>query len=96
MKIKFAQLHTPLFFAGINFGEKLDVTKRVGLVMLYDRLNRELNVQYIGRSTIIPADSNVVHMEPGDIEVKKAAPITNNGKPVKAQVQVPAGMRNDD
>lgn len=96
MKIKFAQLHTPLFFAGINFGEKLDASKRTGLTMLYDRANKELNVQYAGRSTVIPTESNVVHMEPGDVEVKKATPVTGNGKAIKAQVQVPPGMRNDD
>ncbi len=68
MNLRFAELHTPLFFAGINMGSKLDPTKRTGLVLTYDRVERELVVQYSGRTCIIPRE-NVASME--EVEAKK-------------------------
>lgn len=98
MKIRFAQLHSPLFFAGVNFGDKLDVNsaKGSGLKMLYDRNTKELNLEYKGKITIMPTESNVVHMEPGEAHEVRVPIRGNNGKPIKAQVQVPIGLRLDE
>lgn len=65
ISLSFAHLHTPLFFARINWGEKLDVknTAKGKLKLTYDRVEKELIVECDGRMTIIPT-SNVVSMDP--------------------------------
>lgn len=55
MKIKFAELHAPLFHGGKNHGMKL---KAGGdLEMDYDRAEKELTVTYKGESTYVPSTS---------------------------------------
>jgi len=96
MKLKFAELNNPLFFAGINFGTKLDPNKRAGIGLDYDRIEKELIVTFNNRSCIIPRE-NVSSMEPGEPEKKTVkAPAPATGKPIKAQVQVPAGLKLED
>lgn len=101
-KIKFAEVHTPLFIAGTNLGQKLDVSKRP-LRMWYDRVNKDLTVEFNNSVSIIPY-SNVVAVTPFDEHfqecmpegetfqtAKKAAPEVLSlpkGK-IKAQVSTP-------
>lgn len=62
IKLKFAELHTPLFLAGTNFGVKLDNVRRP-IDLIYDRKEKELILHYNGQIAIIPA-SNVATMTP--------------------------------
>lgn len=91
MKLKFAELHKPLFLAGTNLGEKLDIGKRT-IELVYDRDHQELQVTYNAQTAIVPV-SNVASMTPmssGALEEQAApkaiaAPLT----PIKAQVSTP-------
>lgn len=70
MKIElcFAELHTPLFLGGTNWGHKLDAMKnsKGKITLFYDRAEKELIVGAAGRIAIIPT-SNVVSMTPIEI-----------------------------
>jgi len=93
IKIKWAELHTPLFLADANLGQKLDPHKRPALKMEYNRPERELLVTYThGTKTetaIIPT-TNVVCMIEGEIaqrpQVEPVKPITAK---ITAQVETP-------
>ena len=82
MKLKFAELHSPLFMSatggkGINMGSKLNSTgglgHKVGISLFYDRLNKELHVWYQGEVAIIPS-TNVASMTPIDPSDVSTAP----------------------
>src|ERR1017187_6539760 len=66
--LSFAELHNPLFVAGTNMQLKLDPIKRTGLVLVYDRTEKELLVTYNGTLAIVPC-SNVASMTPTDPNV---------------------------
>ena len=90
MKVIFAELTAPMFFHGINLTSKLDVGKRSGMALDYDRDTRELKVTISGESTYVPA-SALLHYTPGD----KASPKPENKHtaqraPVNAQVSDPS------
>jgi hypothetical protein len=53
IQLQFAELHTPLFLAGKNFGYKLS-TKLAGLQLAYDRDEKELLVTYNDKTAIVP------------------------------------------
>ena len=92
MKLSKAFLHTPFFFVGKNFGMKLEAGQ--GIELAYDRDTKELAVTYKGKTAYLPA-SSVNSYEEG-LPEPKPAPITGiGGKPVKAQVSVPPGMKNE-
>lgn len=61
--LKFAELHAPLFLAGKNFGLKLEPGshKHTGMVLVYDRAEKELLVTWMGEEAIVPV-SNVATM----------------------------------
>lgn len=100
IELKFAELHIPLFLAGINFGTKLDTVKRP-IKLIYDRKEKEMIIFHNGIVGIIPA-SNLATMTPvnpaeliqlyGLDQVKQPAPVQaatpTRGRP-KAQVSTP-------
>lgn len=65
MEVSFAHLHTPLFFAGRNWGEKLDVrhTAKGKITMTYDKEEKTLHVRCDGLEAYIPS-SNLVSYSP--------------------------------
>ncbi len=97
--VSFAHFHNPLFFAGRNWGEKIDVRNRAkgSVVMTYDRQNKELCVQCEGKTTYIPS-SNIVSYEPIPESLSAQAmhfaeaipnPVVNPPKKVSAQASGP-------
>jgi hypothetical protein len=97
IKLKFSELHNPLFLAGTNLQLKLDPTKRQGMTLIYDREEKELLVYWNNEVAIIPS-SNVSSMTPVDptilgtlpkAEVKPQPKPAPTGKPIRAQVQDP-------
>lgn len=62
--LKFAELHTPLFHAGTNLGQKLDIKKRP-IKLIYDRTEKELIIFFNNEVTILP-HGNVAAMTPID------------------------------
>lgn len=87
IELKFAELHAPLFLGGTNLQMKLDPTKRTGLTIAYDRVEKELLVTYNGNQAIIPS-SNVMSMTPGTVEKKPVASVPPRAT-VSAQVSTP-------
>lgn len=94
--LEFAELHTPLFFLGKNFGLKLDPKKLAGLKLVFDEEKDKLHVHWSGRHSIIPI-ANVAAMtpfpEPVPVkeEPKRADPeMVRRGRP-SAQVATPTG-----
>lgn len=92
IKIKWAKLHTTLLLSGTNLQDTLDMHKRDGLEMLYDRAAGELLVTFDNgqkkESAIIPV-TNIAVMIEGEVEKKpKVEPV----KPITratAQVETP-------
>lgn len=68
IELEFAELHNPLFLNGTNLGMKLTPALKGGLKIAYDRTEKELLVQFNGKTAIVPV-SNVSSMTP----VAKAA-----------------------
>ena len=73
LPVKFAELHSPLFLAGTNLQLKLDPTRRGGIVMVYDRAEKELLVTYNNETAVVPV-SNVASMVLGEVKAKSQAP----------------------
>ncbi len=89
--LKFVDLHSPLFFAGKSWGNKLDPGHRAGLELFYDRDNKELIVKFGDKECFLPY-SSVQSMEAGEPE-KRAVQHTH---PIVAglagaQVETPYG-----
>lgn len=67
MKVEasFVLLHSPLFFAGRNWGNKLDVkdTAKAKLQLTYDRETKELEVKCLAKTMYMPS-SNIIGYEP--------------------------------
>lgn len=104
LEVTFCELHTPLFMGGTNFGTKLDPTKRQGLVLTYDRDEKELIIEYKGIVSLVPSANaaNMVLADPSAIgitaaqpkKIKVATPVTQVTHPMKtgiasAQVSTP-------
>lgn len=95
--LKFAETHNPIFLAGTNLQLKLDPSKRTGMVLIYDRDEKELLVYWNKEMAIIPL-SNVSNMIPSDPTILgKVSPSPEKlqpkpaptGKPITAQVSDP-------
>ncbi len=71
--IKEAKLHDALFLAGTNLQQKLETSKRSGLVMQYNRREKELLVSYKDETAILPT-TNVASMTPRNQEDAFTAP----------------------
>lgn len=78
INLEFAELHTPLFLGGRNFGLKLDNNKFSGLNLVYDQTEKELWITHNNKTAIVPT-SNVVSMTPGELK-----PVEEIAKPVAA------------
>lgn len=91
INVSFAHLHSPLFFAGRNWGEKIDVknTAKGKVTMSYDRDSKELQIQCEGKETFIPS-SNVVSYEPMPEGLEAQAKHLNT-PPVNPLVNPPKG-----
>lgn len=87
--IKWAELHSPLFLAGTNLQQKLDPTKRAGLVMEFDEHNHQLYVTYNGQTARVPEPS-ILSMIEGTIAPREIPKVViPSGKAVKAQASGP-------
>lgn len=87
--IIWAELHAPIFLAGTNLQQKLDPTKRDGLVLEFDEEKRHLYVSYKGAVSRVPEPSILSMVEAGGFAPKgvtHAIPTI-----VKAQVSSPQG-----
>lgn len=107
--LQFVQLKGPLFFCGINFGEKIEIKKRP-IKLLYNRSKKELLIFFKDKYSIIPM-GNISHMTPtqngvllpaipamAESHVAKAEPIPvmrGPGRP-KAQVSTPTSHVFDE
>jgi hypothetical protein len=100
ISLDFAELHNPLFLAGTNLNLKLDPVNRKGLILSYDREEKELLVEFNGKVAIIPS-SNVSSMtptSPADIGYTVAkpkvnatvSPITSHSNPTRSANTAPA------
>lgn len=63
IELEFAELHSPLFLGGRNLGMKLDGKRYAGIGLSYDRVEKELVVDWNDKQAIVPT-SNVVSMWP--------------------------------
>lgn len=90
IKLSFAELHTPLFLGGKNFGLKLISKNTTDPDLTYDQSEKELWVEHNKKIAIIPC-SNVVSMTPFAPSIMPdsvPAPIAP-AKKVKAQASTP-------
>ena len=90
-QLRFAELHNPLFFAGRNWGTKLDPGVKAELSIFYDREQKELIVKTGDRECFLPY-SSVQSMEAGEPKqraVQYAHPMVANI--AGAQVETPYG-----
>ena len=88
--IRFAHLHTPLFFGGKSFGDKLEHGKHEGLAMTYDTEEPWIRVFWKNREGLVPM-SNVASLSPMEekpfaVDIEKPKAVTG---PIKAQVSSP-------
>ena len=83
IKLKNAQVHTVLFLAGRNLGDKLDITNRPNMELWYDRNTQELLIILDKHVSVVPS-SNVASYTPVDPK-----DVFFKDEPV---VFVPAGM----
>ena len=67
--LKYLQLHNPLFLAGTNLGNKLDISKRP-IKLIYDREHQEVLVYFNDQVSIIPVPA-VSDMIPVDGSIFK-------------------------
>lgn len=95
IKVKFAELHAPLFLNGKNHGLKL--FSKNGIILEYDKEEKELLVNYRGSIAHLPSTS-VHSYEPDSMTLSEAAmtelsqssgPSIAPTKKVKAQVSGP-------
>lgn len=97
-EIEWAEVHSPIFLktrhgTGINLGQKLDPSKRKGLILTYDEDKRHLFVTFEGKTARVPEASVLSMIE---TEVSKVTVLTmpsnkpiESGKPIEAQVDTP-------
>lgn len=89
VEVEYAELHTPLFLAGTNFGTKLDRRdhKRRDLVLVFDEDKKRLIVTFNKKVAQVP-EAAVAYWIEGKVENLK--PIHNPVMgPTSAQVATP-------
>lgn len=96
--IKFAKFHTPLFLAGTNLGEKVDLKHRHDVSMAWDTQERFLIIWLKDECTELP-EANIAQMIPSIMRIlpdflkrdvpplKPVPPVVH--KAVSAQVETP-------
>jgi hypothetical protein len=57
VKLKFVQVHAPLFVAGKNFGEKIKAEQTKGVALMFDDAKGRLFVEYNGEIAVVPEPS---------------------------------------
>src|SRR4051812_28251391 len=94
---KYVTLHTPLFLAGTNLSDKLDINKRTDIKLVYDSEDKELYVIYNQQIALV-LSSNIASIIPKDVssfgfDVSTPAqlntPVPAPSKPIKAQASTP-------
>ncbi|MES2347851.1 MAG: hypothetical protein V4641_09820 [Pseudomonadota bacterium] len=93
-KIVWAELHAPLFFAGVNLGQKLDHKTKGGVSMEYCEDRHHLYITYNGFTARVPETSVLSMIEaPPDARQAVAAAVKEVQKPTfdpnAAQVESP-------
>lgn len=95
VSIEYAELHTPLFLGGKNFGTKLEPHGKhkhaqYGLSLEFDESKKRMLAKYLSKTAHIP-EAAVAYWIPGDGSqfkvVKNEAPPANKG--ITAQVSTP-------
>ena len=103
VEVKFAELHSPLFLGGMNFGLKLDTAKRPDMKLWLATLENQLVlvVQYKEHTTVVqsfshaqPVNSTEIGFEPLLKLAKPTPPVKQTHHPMKtgiasAQVSTP-------
>lgn len=89
INLKYIELHSPLFLAGTNLGQKLP-RHRSGITIKYDRPNQEVFITYNGETAIIPT-TNVVAMIEGEIKDETSVRTAHipSAEKITAQVSTP-------
>lgn len=67
--VSFARLHEDLFFGSKSFGKRLDAAAFHGLLMTYDREDRELTVKWNGATAHIPS-ANIASYSTDPVKAK--------------------------
>jgi hypothetical protein len=95
MKLKYLELHKPLFFGSKNFTEKLDKgnSKCQDVTMQYDDKQRMVLVTYRGQTCYIPIESVHSMVEQDDSPVVEPVAVRGFMGKVKAQVSTPQGIK---
>lgn len=98
IKAAFAHLHSPLFFAKVNWGDKIDVknTAKGKVELTYDRTNDELEVTLGNKTTFIPKPS-IFSWEPLEVEAPRQEPEIKPepAKPRQTKLSAQASGPND-
>jgi hypothetical protein len=104
--LDFIELHSPLFFAGKNWGTKISATSNTGtttgLKLSYDKEEKEIHLVYGTKMTMIPREAagNITPINPKDfghdIKTDHTKPKTHKSHAMtaninKAQVSTPMG-----
>ncbi len=61
LQLEMAELHSNIFVAGKNLGPKLQPKMTTGLKINYDRKEKELHVEWNGKTALVPV-TNIVSM----------------------------------
>lgn len=85
-EVEYAELHTPLFLAGTNLGQKLDPRKRHGMHMSFDDEKKRLIVKWGHKVAQIPEANIACFIEGTIVEPPKIVPAKSA---MTAQVSTP-------
>lgn len=69
LQLKFAEVKTPCFIGNKNHGLKLDPTRSGGLILQYDRKEKELHATYNNETVIIPS-GDIARMIEGEVVMR--------------------------
>jgi len=89
IKLKWAEVHTPLFVAGCNLGQKLDPHKRTGLKLLLDKEENLLEVHWNQEIGYVPLSNVAVMIKAAEHHEPKPTPAPAPAAKVEAQVSTP-------
>ena len=87
-EIKYAELHTPIFLAGTNLGQKLDPHKRTGLVINFDEDKKRLIVGWNNEEAHVP-EANCSMWVEGKVQQRSGAATAPVKPKITAQVDSP-------
>lgn len=95
IELSFAHLHSPLFFARVNWGDKLDIknTAKGKIKLTYDQSEKELIVECGQKKTILPTTS-VFSMEP-ILDIKEEPIVNSITTPPRGKIKPQASGPND-